>query len=326
LKALVTGATGFIGSAICRALLADGASVTVLTRPTSDLRNLDGLDLEFAHGDIRDRAEVRAALDGCDTLFHAAAYFSHWGDRERFYDVNVGGTRATLGAAADAGVAKVVYTSTNNAIGAYAPTVATEDVDFNYWSTGDHYSISKYLAEVEAYKFAATGLPVVIVNPTLVVGPNDIRPTSSGQMIIEIATAKSPLYIDGHLNVVDVGDVARGHVLAASRGRIGQRYLLGNENLTVHEYFSMIADAAGVRPPRIKAPLGVALAAAHFYELRSRFTKRHPTATVSEIKIARLGEWYDCSKAISELGIPQTPVRASIQRAVDWYKANGYIE
>ena len=326
MKTLVTGATGFIGSAIARQLVSDGAEVKVLVRASSDTRNLEGLDVERVHGDICDADSIRAALSGCDTAYFAAAYFTHWAtDPKRFYDVNVGGTKASLRAAMDAGVSKVVYTSTNNAIGAYGSVPSDEEVAFNYWDTGDHYSISKYLAEIEAFKFGAKGLPIVIVNPTLVIGTHDIRPTSSGQLIIEVASGKLPAYVDGWLNIVDVEDVARGHILAAAKGRIGERYLLGNENVTVGEYFRMIAEAAGVSPPRFKAPYPAALAVAHLYEFASRFTKKHPVATVSEVKIGHLGESYDSSKAIAELGLPQTPVRESVQRAVDWFKSNGYI-
>jgi dihydroflavonol-4-reductase len=326
LKTLVTGAAGFIGSAITRQLISDGVDVRVLVRGTSDTRNIDGLDVERVLGDIRDFDAVKAALDGCDRLYFTAAYFTHWAvDRKRFYDVNVGGTKASLRAALASGVEKVVYTSTNNAIGAYGPAPSDEEVEFNYWKTGDHYSISKYLAEIEAFKFGARGLPIVVVNPTLVIGTHDIRPTSSGQLIVEVASGKLPIYMDGWVNLVDVEDVARGHILAASKGRLGERYLLGNQNVTVGEYFAMIAEAAGISPPRIKAPYPVALAGAHLFELASRFSRKHPVATVSEVKIGHLGETYDCSKAVTELGLPQTPVRESIQRAVSWFKANGYI-
>jgi dihydroflavonol-4-reductase len=326
LKALVTGSTGFIGSAITRHLVSDGVEVRVLVRDTSDTRNIDGLDVERVHGDIRDFDAVKAALNGCDTLYFTAAYFTHWAvDRKHFYDVNVGGTKASLRAALESGVEKVVYTSTNNAIGAYGPVATDEEAVFNYWKTSDHYSISKYLAEIEAFKFGARGLPIVIVNPTLVIGTHDIRPTSSGQLIIEVASGKLPVYMDGWVNLVDVEDVARGHILAAAKGRLGERYLLGNQNVTVGEYFQMIAEAAGISPPRLKAPYPVALAGAHLFELASRFTKKHPVATISEVKIGHLGETYDCSKAITELGLPQTPMRESIQRAVDWFKEHGYI-
>lgn len=329
MKALVTGATGFIGSEIVRQLLADGHEVRALVRATSDRGNLADLadDIEFVTGDITDGASVRRALEGRDALFHAAAYFTHWAtDVDSFYDVNVGGTRTTLTAALEAGVERVVYTSTNNAIGAYGSTPSNEDVVFNYWSTGDHYSISKYFAEVEAFKLGARGLPVVVVNPTLVVGERDARPTSSGQMVIDVASGNLPVYVDGWVNVVDVRDVARGHLLAAERGRVGQRYLLGGENLSVKEYFGLIAAAAGVEPPRFKAPYPLALGMAHLYELQSRFTRRHPVATVSELKIGRLGETYDSTKATEELGFTHTPVRECIERSVAWFRANGYLD
>lgn len=325
-SALVVGATGFIGSAVVRQLLDDGVDVRVTVRQSSDTRNLDGLDVERVPGDIRDEASIRAALDGCDTMYLTAAHFSHWApDPSQFYEINVGGTRTALRAALGSDVSKVVYTSTNNAIGAYGATPSDEEVLFNYWSTGDHYSISKFLAEIEAFKMGARGLPVVVVNPTLVIGTNDRRPTSSGQMVIDVASGKMPAYTEGWVNVIDVEDVARGHILAASRGTVGERYLLGNENLTVRQYFTLIAEAAGVDAPRLKAPYAAALSIAHAYEWASRFTKKHPVVTVSEVKIGHLGETYDCSKAVRELGLPQTPVRESIERAVAWFADHGYL-
>lgn len=328
MKALVTGATGFIGSEVARQLVADGHDVRVLVRSTSDRSILDGVDVEFATGDVTDGASVRAALDGRDTLFHTAAYFTHWAtDPKRYDDVNVLGTRTTMQAALDVGVEKVVYTSTNNTIGASGgPDPVDETAIFNYWDCGDLYTFSKMLAEIEAFKAAARGLPVVIVNPTLVVGANDRKPTSSGQMVIDVASGRLPVYVEGWVNVVDVRDVARGHVLAAEHGEVGERYLLGHRNLTVGEYFRMIADAAGVSPPRLKAPYPMALAVAHGFELASRFTGRHPAATVSEVRIGHLGESYDCTKAITELGLPQTPVEDAIGRAVAWFRERGHLD
>ena len=326
MTALVIGATGFIGSAIVRQLLDDGVEVRATVRQSSDTRNLDGLDVEHVPGDIRDEASIRTALDGCDTMYLAAAHFSHWApDPSQFYEVNVVGTRTALRAALGSDVSRVVYTSTNNAVGAYGATPSDEEAIFNYWSTGDHYSISKFLAEIEAFKMGARGLPVVVVNPTLVIGTNDRRPTSSGQMVIDVASGKMPAYTEGWVNVIDVEDVARGHILAASRGTVGERYLLGNENLTVRQYFTLIAEAAGIDAPRLKAPYAAALSLAHVYEWASRFTKKHPVVTASEVKIGRLGETYDCSKAVHELGLPQTPVRESIERAVAWFGDHGYL-
>lgn len=326
MKKLVTGSTGFMGSSIVRELLKDGEEVKVLIRKTSDTRNIDGLDVEKAYGDIRDGDSMRKALQGCDTLYYTAAFFSHWvPDAKLPYEVNVEGTKTSMIAALDAGVQRVVYTSTNNTMGAHGPIPVDESAEFNHWKTGDHYSISKYLAEVEAIKFVSQGLPIVIVNPTLVIGVRDIKPTPSGQMIIDIATGQMPGYIQGGTNVIDVEDVARGHILAAKKGRIGERYLFGNENLTVSDYFNLIAEVAGVKPPRIKIPYHAAVALGYMFELGSFITKKPPVVTASEVRIGRLQEWYDCSKAVKELGLPQTPVREAIRKALDWFTGNGYL-
>jgi len=326
MKKLVTGATGFIGSSIVRELLKDGEEVRVLVRKTSDTRNIDGLDVEIAYGDIRDGDSVRKALGGCDTLYYTAAFFAHWvPDKKLPYEVNVEGTKTSMKAALDAGVQKVVYTSTNNALGAHGPIPVDESAQFNHWKTGDHYSISKYLAEEEAKKFIPLGLPIVIVNPTLVIGVRDVKPTPSGQMIIDIATGQMPGYIEGGTNIIDVEDVARGHILAAQKGRIGERYLFGNQNMTVSEYFNLIAEVAGVRPPRIKIPYHAAVAMGHLFEAVAYFTKKPPVVTASEVRIGKLQEWYDCSKAVNELGLPRTPVRQAIEKALNWFTGNGYI-
>jgi len=326
MKTLVTGATGFIGSAIVRELLKDGEEVRVLVRERSDTRNIDGLDVERVHGDIRDRDAMKQALNGCHTLYFTAALFAHWTPRiESLYEVNVGGTKASLQAALEVGLEKVVYTSTNNAIAASGPVPANEEAIFNYWKTGDHYSMSKYVAENEARGFVTRGLPVVIVNPTLVIGTNDVKPTPSGRMIIDVVKRRMPGYIDGGINVIDVDDVSRGHILAAKKGRIGERYLLGNRNLTVYEYLKLIADIAGVAPPKAKLPYRLALALAHVFELGAAVTKTPPVVTPSEVRIAKMREWYDCSKAVNELGLPQAPIDPTIRNAITWFRENGYL-
>ena len=326
MKKLVTGATGFIGSAIARELIKDGEQVKVFVRHTSDTRNIDKLDVERAYGDIRDGDSMKRALKDCDTLYFTAAFYAHWTpDTQLLYAVNVGGTKASLKAALEAGVEKVVYTSTNNAIAASGPVPTNEEAVFNYWKTGDHYSISKYVAENEARICVTRGLPVVIVNPTLVVGTNDIKPTPAGQMIIDVVKGKMPGYIDGGINVIDVEDVARGHILAAKKGRIGERYLFGNRNITVYEYLKLIADIAGVRPPRIKIPYHLALALGYVFEFGAFISKKPPVFTAGEIRIGRMTEWYDCSKAVNELGLPQTPIDISIRKALTWFRENGYL-
>jgi dihydroflavonol-4-reductase len=326
MKKLVTGSTGFIGSAITRELIKDGQEVKVLIRETSDTRNIDNLDVERAYGDIRDSDSIKRALKDCDTLYLTAAYFAHWAQNYKLlYEINVGGTKATLQAALEANVAKVVYTSTNNAIGASGPVPANEEAIFNYWESGDHYSMSKYIAENEARIFAMRGLPVVIVNPTLVIGVNDIKPSPSGQLIIDVVKKNLPGYIDGGINIIDMEDVARGHILAAKKGKVGERYLLGNKNITVHDYVKLIAEIAGVKPPSLKLPFKLALAVGHLFEFGASITKKPPVVTVSEVKIAKMTEWYDCSKAVKELGLTQTPIDITIKKAINWFRENGYL-
>jgi dihydroflavonol-4-reductase len=327
MKKLVTGATGFIGSAIVRELIRDGEDIRVLIRKTSNTRNIDNLDVERAFGDIRDGDSMRKALKGCDTLYYTAAHFAHWTpDKKLPYEINVEGTKTSLNAALDAGVERVVYTSTNNTMGAHGADIpANESAEFNHQDTGDNYSMSKYLGEIEAKKFVAKGLPIVIVNPTIVIGAHDIKPTPSGKMIIDIANKDMPGYIEGGVNIIDVEDVARGHILAAKKGRVGERYLFGNENMSVSDYFRLISEVAGVKPPKIKIPYYLAIALGYMFELGAYITKKPPVTTASEVKIGRKYEFYDCSKAVKELGLPQTPIRASIERAVNWFKENGYI-
>ena len=326
MKKLVTGSTGFIGSAITRELIKNGEEVKVLIRKTSDTRNIDNLEVERVYGDIRDVDSMKNALKGCDTLFLTAAYFAHWAPNPKLlYEVNVGGTKASLQAALEADIEKVVYTSTNNAIAASGPIPATEEKTFNYWEAGDHYSMSKYIAENEGRMFISKGLQLVIVNPTLVIGINDIKPTPSGQMIIDVVKKKMPGYIDGGINIIDVEDVAQGHILAATKGKVGDRYLLGNRNVTVYEYLKLIADIAGVKPPAIKLPYKLALALGHIFELGSYITKKPPVVTASEVRIGKMTEWYDCSKAVNELGLPQTPIEITIKKAINWFEEYGYL-
>jgi dihydroflavonol-4-reductase len=262
MKTLVTGATGFIGSSLVRELLKDGVEVRVLVREKSNTRNIDGLEVEKAYGDIRDKELVKAALKGCNTFYQTAALYSFWvpEGNKVFYDINVEGTKAALGAALEQGVEKVVYTSSIVAVGAYgADKLANEETEYNLWDTGNHYSRSKHLGGVEAKKFCEKGLPVVIVNPAEVIGVRDIKPTPSGKMILDVVNKKMPGYIDGGINLVDVEDVARGHILAAQKGRVGERYILGNENLSIKDCFGLVGKVTGVEPPKMQIPYTVAI-------------------------------------------------------------------
>jgi len=327
MKTLVTGATGFIGSTVVRELLKEGVDVRVTARKDSDTRNIDGLDVEVVHGDTRDRSSMRAALKGCDTLYHVAAYFAHWSlDKNLFYEVNVEGTKNILSEALSAGLEKVVYTSTSNTIGSHgAWNYVDETAEFNAWETKDHYAISKYLAEIEAKKIYDQGLPMVIVNPTLVIGVRDIKPTPSGKLIIDIAQRDMPGYIDGAINIIDVQDVVKGHLLAAKKGRIGERYILGNENVTVGSFFTLVAEIAGVKPPALKLPYPVAMLLAYVFEAQARITKHTPVVSLSQVRIGNMGEHFDNSKAVNELGLKLTPIETTVRNTVEWFVEHGYI-
>ena len=325
---LVTGANGFMGSNIVRELIKDGADVRVTIRKDSDTRNIDDLDVETVFCDIRDKESVKSALKGCDTLYHSAAYFAHWAaDKKLFYNINVEGTKNLLEEALFQGLEKVVYTSTSNTIGSHgAGNFVKEDAEFNGWEAGDHYAISKYLAEIEAKKICEKGLPLVIVNPTLVIGVRDRKPTPSGALIVDIANGDMPGYIEGAINVIDVEDVARGHIQAAQKGRIGERYLFGNENLYVGDFFKLIAEIAGVKPPKRKIPYRVALLLGYLFQVGARITKKPPIVSVSQVRLGKMGEHFDCSKAINELGLKQTPIKKTIEKAINWFRENGYIK
>jgi dihydroflavonol-4-reductase len=329
MKKFVAGSTGFIGSAIVRELLKDGEDVKVLIKNnynSPNSRSLDKLDIEKVYGDIRDGEFMKTALKGCDTLYFSAGYNGHWApDYKLFYDININGTKTSLKAALEVGMEKVVYTSSNSAIAASGAIPTNEDAIFNFWEAQDHFTMSKYIAENEARILAMRGLPLVIVNPPLVIGANDVKPSLAGQMIIDVIEQKMPGYIDGGLNIIDVDDVARGHILAAKKGRVGERYLLGNMNITVQEYLKLITDIAGVKMPSFKLPFKLAILLGHLFEFGSFITKKPPVVTASEVRIAKMMEWYDCSKAVKELGLPQTPINETIEKAITWFRENGYL-
>jgi len=328
MKTLVTGATGFIGSTLVRELLKDGVEVRVLVRENSDTRNIDGLDVEKAYGDIRDSESMKSALKGCETFYQTAALYAFWmPDSKVFYDVNVEGTKTALNAALEQGLEKVVYTSTIAAIGFHgADSPANEEAEFNLWETGDHYCRSKYLGEVEALKVCKKGLPLVIVNPAGPIGVRDIKPTPTGKMIIDVLNKKMPGYIDGGLNFVDVEDVARGHILAAQKGRIGERYILGNANLSVGDYFKLIREVSGVELPKLRIPYPVAIALGYGYQFVSNIAKRPPSLTAPMVRMGSKYAYFDVSKAVNELGFPQTPIKGAVEKAVNWFRENGYVK
>jgi dihydroflavonol-4-reductase len=329
MKTLVTGGTGFVGANVVRELLKRGAEVRALVRPRSDTQNLDSLDIELVAGDLRDRGSLEAALEGCDTLYHVAAMYALWARNPReIYDSNVTGTMNILEAAKQSGVQKIVYTSSVATIGLPKDgTPGTEEIPLSPESLVSDYKRSKYLAEQEVLKYAQHGLPVVIVNPSFPVGAWDVKPTPSGQIIVNFLRGKIPAYVDTGLNVVDVEDVAVGHIMAAEKGRPGERYILGHANLTLPELFQLLAQVSGMSAPRIRIPYGVAYLSACVSEVVARtITHKPPFVTLAGVKLSRKHMFFDPSKAVRELGLPQTPAIEGLRKAVQWFRTHGYAK
>jgi dihydroflavonol-4-reductase len=329
MKTLVTGGTGFVGANVVRMLLQRGTEVRALVRPRSDTRNLDQLDVELVAGDLRDRGSLEAALEGCDTVYHVAAMYALWAPNPKeIYDSNVTGTVNLLEAAGRAGVEKIVYTSSVATIGLPKDgALGTEEVPLPPEDLVSDYKRSKYLAEREVLKYAQRGLPVVIVNPSFPVGPWDVKPTPSGQIIVNFLRGKIPAYVDTGLNVVDVEDVAVGHIIAAEKGRIGERYILGHANLTLPELFQLLAQVSGMRAPRIRIPYGFAYLSACVSECVARtITHKAPFVTLAGVRLSRKRMFFDASKAVRELGLPQTPPIEALSKAVQWFRAHGYAK
>ena len=324
---VVTGGTGFVGAAVVRHLVAARHRVRAIVRPGSDRRLLAGLPVEMVEGDLIDALSLGRALRGCGQLFHVAAFYSLWArDRRLFYDINLEGTHRILRAAADAGVGGVVYTSTVGALGIPPGGQAgTEETRVSLADMAGDYKRSKFLAEEVARGFARQGLPIVIVNPSTPVGSGDIKPTPTGQMIVDFLRGRMWAYLETGLNLVDVEDVAAGHLLAAQRGRVGERYILGGRNLTLREIFELLGRITGIRPPRLKVSAGLVLPMARISEwIADHITGRPPLVPVDAVRMAQKTMFFDCSKAIRELGLPQSPVEEALARAVHWFRENGY--
>jgi hopanoid-associated sugar epimerase len=326
MKALVTGATGFVGGAVARALVRAGVDVRVLIRSNSDFQNLVGLSVERVEGDLRNPASLQSALAGCHHLYHVAAHYALWAkDPAIFYDVNVTGTRNVLSAARLAGVERTVYCSTIGAIGLPpGGGLGSEETPVSLDQMAGHYKRSKYLAEQEVLKFAHEGLPVVIVNPSAPVGAGDVRPTPTGQVIVDFMKGRMPAYIETGMNIVDVEDVAAGHLLAMEKGRQGERYILGCKNLMLREVFDILSGLTGVKAPSLRLPRWTVLPLAYANQWIANVTGHPPRIPLEGVKMAKYKMHYDCRKAIRELGIPQTPPETALEKAVRWFRSHGY--
>jgi dihydroflavonol-4-reductase len=327
-EALVTGGTGFVGANVVRALLDAGATVRVLARPGGNRQALAGLRVEIAEGDLTDPASLRPAVAGISTLFHVAADYRLWArNAQEIYRANVEGTRDLLRIAAEAGVRRIVYTSTVGALGIPSDgTPGTEDTPVTLGQMVGPYKRSKFLAEQAALEQARAGVPVVIVNPSAPVGPWDVKPTPTGQMIVDFLRGRMFASLDTGLNVVHVRDVARGHLLAAERGRVGEKYILGHANLSLVEIFRRLAEISGLRPPRFRIPYAVAWLAAAGMEGAARLTRSTPAVPLTAVRMARKRMYFSPTKAVRELGLPQTDPGQALADAVAWFVEHGYVQ
>lgn len=335
MKCFVTGASGFVGANLVHELVAQGHSVRALVRPGADLRGLAGTQFEAVEGDITDKSDQLARLmEGCDWVFHVAASYALWlPDYKPMYRANLLGTQKILKASVAARIRRIVYTSTVGCIGLprrgpdgiVHPT--DESTAVSEAQMSNHYKRSKWQAEVAAREAAREGVPVVIVNPSAPIGPRDVKPTPTGQVIVDYLNRRMPAFLDTGLNWVHVHDVVRGHILAAEKGRIGERYILGHAdgNWSMQHAFEVLSEITGLPPVRRRVPWRVALMAAHFSEAFAVLTGKPPRAPVAGVRMAKYKMYFNPAKAIRELGLPQTSPRQALADAVNWFKAHGYV-
>jgi dihydroflavonol-4-reductase len=324
---LVTGAAGFLGSHVTRQLVARGENVRVLMRPSSSNRAISDLSLEYVTGDLRDAASLERAMNGVQRVFHVAADYRLWAKNPQdIYDSNVGGTKNLLAAAKTAGVEQLIYTSTVATIAVDRPELPNESTDSKLEEMVGHYKRSKWMAEQEVLHAARAGFPAIVAMPTTPVGPWDWKPTPTGKIVLDFLNGKMPGYVETGLNFVGVEECAAGHLLVAERGKIGERYLLGGENLTLKQMLDTLAKITGLAAPTMKIPHGVALGVAYVESAFSRLVGKEPQIPVEGVRIAQHVMFVDASRAVRELGFEQGSVPAALERAVRWYQANGYVK
>lgn len=325
--AFVTGATGFVGSHVARALAAEGADLRLLVRGNSDLRNVSELKADLVIGDLRDAGSIEKAMAGCDVVFHVAADYRLWvRDPEEMYRSNVEGTRAILDGARKNHARRVVYTSSVATMGFTSNGhPADEDSPVSLSNMIGPYKRSKFMAEQVALEAAGSDVDVVVVNPTTPIGEHDVKPTPTGRIVVDFLKRKFPAYVDTGLNLVDARECARGHIAALEKGRSGERYILGGENLTLKQILDKLAAITGLPSPRVKVPYVMALATGVVDEMvTGRMLGREPRATIDAVRMGRKKMFVSCAKAERELGWSMVPVNDALRRACDWFKANGY--
>ncbi len=331
---LVTGATGFVGGNLARELCSQGYEVRALVRPGSNSLTIEGTEVEPVEGDILDRASIRKALVGCQTVFHCAAAYTFWSrNPQGVRQANVEGTANMVECATEAGVDRIVYTSTVSTVGIPKDgSLGDEDTFVSPSTLHGHYKQSKYEAEVEALRLAepppiGIGAPVVVVNPTAPVGPWDVKPTPTGKITLDFLRRRIPAYLATGLNLVDVADVSAGHILAAEKGIIGRRYILGNQNVTLKEMFSELSGITGIPSPRVRLPYWLVVGAGYAEQAVSgMLMKREPLIPIEGVVASRKPAWVSSKRAVEELGLPQSPVKGALERAVEWYRTHGYVK
>lgn len=324
----VTGGTGFVGSHVVDRLVKRGEKVRALVRPQSRSTHLDALPVEVMRGDLKTPQSYSKALQGCDTLYHVAAEYTLWVRNPKvLYETNVQGTLSIIQAALQAGVKRIIYTSTVGALGIPKNgRPGTEETPVKLENMISHYKRSKFVAEEAVKKLARQGAPIVIVNPSTPVGSRDIKPTPTGQMIVDFLKGKMMGYVETGLNLIDVEDVAEGHILAAERGKVGERYILGCRNLTLKEIFEMLSRISSIPMPRFKMPYGIALGLAYLNTAYARWVShKAPRIPIDGVRMARKLMFFDASKAVRDLALPQNSVETALQKAVTWFRENGYV-
>jgi dihydroflavonol-4-reductase len=329
MKAFITGATGFVGSHVARALAARGAELRLLVRSSSRTDNIADLRAEIATGDLREPESLKKAMMGCDFVFHVAADYRLWvRDPEQMYRSNVEGTRAIIRAAHESGVQRVIYTSSVATMGfTREGHIAREDSPVSIREMVGHYKRSKFMAEQIALEAGRNGANVVVVNPTTPIGEYDIKPTPTGRIVVDFLKRKFPAYVDTGLNLADVKEVARGHLLAMEKARVGERYILGGQNLTLKQILDKLAELTGLPSPTMKVPHAVAMGFAVFDQFfTGMIMGKEPRATIDAVKMGRKKMFASSSKAEHELGYKSLPVEDALRRAIDWFQTHGYIE
>lgn len=321
---LVTGATGLLGSAVVRKLRREGRSVRCLVQPSDSDVALQDLGVEIVYGDVTSKQEVRSAMDGVRVVYHLAAIYRLWlPNPAAIYKVNVEGTRNILFAAARQGVERVVHTSSIAAVGHHPGKISDEATRFNLWPEADHYIRSKWIAETSALQFACDGLPLVVVNPAFVFGAGDRAPTPTGRFVVDALEGRMPGYPPGGFNVVDVDDVAEAHLLAEKKGRVGERYILGNHNVSYRDFYRTVSEVAGLRPLRVQLPKQLIWAGGYIKEKIANQTQRPPQLTYKAARYASRNLFFDCRKAHNELDMPCTPLRETVEKSVRWFRDQG---